>query len=262
MNTIELKDDDPITFGVNDANFQQNFALITFVYPEKQMKKKLLNDISKFIVYFVNKKFNEVISSVVAEYNIQITNEIDNLTSCFKDLNKDLKDSLLFSTSNTEAQRLFNFNDFKEILESLEFNDIVYNDQHIHGIKIGGVFATIAEANNYSQEIKKKLEPNIDCFVGKVGIWGPFNPASTNTIKDKTYDATRTKDVQYDQIMSGYAENTLQKDNFLMQQNDLEISKGRESELLKKIEEKKKSEEEKKKLEDKIKLLREQRKRK
>lgn len=233
--TAQLNPDDPITFEESSSDYCQNYVLVTFVYPEQQIKKKLMNDLAKFVVYSINKKISESFNSVLKELNIHITNKIDRLTENFKEINKDLKDSLLFNTENFNSHKI-NYLEYKDLIDSLII-DNYENPSHIHGIKIRGVFSTISEANKYAQDIKKIVEPNIDCLVGNVGHWCIFNPQSLEKIKHKTYDADQNPKVNFNQIMDGYNDNLQQKDNFLLQQEEEKnILKQREEKLLKKSE--------------------------
>ncbi len=252
----KLIEDDIIYFEETSSKYSQAYCVVSFVSPEPAIKRKLVNDMSKFVFYLINRKIKEVTDSVVKELNLFISNMIDNQTENMNELNRDLKQSLLFDESllveRYYSNYMFSSTELSEILSEISFDTVSFNEQcPIFGIKVHGVYATVNEANTFAQEFKKKIEPNVSCFVGNVGHWCPFDPNEKN-IANKTYDATKNtnpdrQDVQFNTIVEGYNDNTILKDDFINQQQKSEFnSREKEKELMRK----------------KLDLLKQQRKRK
>ena len=245
-NEYKLIEDDIIYFEETKTNYKESFCIISFVSPETAIRKKLINDISKFIYYSLNNKINEISTSIIKELNIFITNKInDNVI--FKDLNEDLKKDLLFDVENITKKNYnkyqFSATEIGNIISTINFDPI--ESDTVYAINVHGVFSTIGEANKYAQDIKKNVNPNVTCYVGNVGYWCPFNPHVTSNILHKTYDAetntnSDTGNVQFNTIMDNYNDNACQKDNYLLQQKQYELdSENREKQLLKKKEQEK-----------------------
>jgi hypothetical protein len=59
----------------------------------------------------------------------------------------------------------------------------------VRGIKVRGVYDTIAEAKNRADQLKKKGD-KFDIFIGQVGCWCPWSP-NPEDIADSTYAETK-----------------------------------------------------------------------
>jgi hypothetical protein len=75
----------------------------------------------------------------------------------------------------------------------------------IRGVKIRGVFDTIAEAKNRADFLKRKGD-KFDIFIAQVGCWCPWSP-NPHDIDDQEYAET-----QLNTFMKKYKENLAYKD--------------------------------------------------
>lgn len=246
---MSLIRDDKVYFEESNSSYPQNYCIISFISPEASIKKKLINDISKFLYFELKKKINEIVTSMLNEMNIYIKNIIDDQTSMFKDLNNELKRELQFNVESSSKKYIdeyqFTNSELYDIISEIKFDDI--QSDNVYGIKVCGVFATLQEANKYAIDSKKKYEPNVNRFVHHIGCWCPFDPFE-KCIKDKTYDATENTnprtagEVQFNSIVESYNDNVQQKDNFLLQQKQYETNtEDIENKLKKEMNEKLKS---------------------
>lgn len=211
MERIDLLDEDePIP--------QQKFVCISFISPEKIIKKKEDFYLEKFLEnYQLNKslqKFNEFINYISVSYNIDI-NELNKEYEEFVESQKntftnDFKDDYKTFMDKNEEQLLYEFNKQNNFETS------------VRGVKIRGVFPTEEEAQEHVKKIRG-FDTNHDVYVGNVGLWLPFDP-----------DAYKTGKVEYleDQL------NNLMKEKHLNEQKvKEEFEKRKKEDKLKAIQE-------------------------
>lgn len=157
----------------------QKHCCISFVSPETIIKQKNEFLFEKFIQqYDSNKsleKYNNFLKYVSYKYNM----EYDDLIKEFKSFIEEEKKNLLNTTMYDDYA---NFMDLQgEKLEE-DFTKLYKFQTNTRGIKIRGSFSTEEEANNRARMLHK-VDPNHDIYVGKVGVWMPFNPDAYKTGK-------------------------------------------------------------------------------
>lgn len=246
MNNSELLIDDDVKFSETNSHFKQNYCLISFISPNEEIDKKLISDIFSFMFYELNKKIKEIAYVAISEFNIVINSFIDQdlqfelSSSEISDLKKELIFNIETDQNTFFRENMFNKEQITKILESIDFT--THNKQsNIHGIKVRGIFTNLKDADDYAIKVRES-ENKIHCFVGSVGHWCPTDPKGTS-INHKTYNADKNNmsdsNIEYDNIMHGYEDNNIQKDNFLNAEKKTKTNfLSEEEELRKKTKEK------------------------
>lgn len=164
-----LEEDKPIS--------SQKFVCVSFVSPEKILKKKEIFFFEEFLKKWdFNKsmeKFVQFLNFVSYKYNISF----DDLANDYKEFVKEEKEELLKSTMDDDFKTFLDKNE--EELEK-SFN-IANNFQTCaRGLKIRGSYPTMEEAELRCKMLRE-IDPSHDVFVGPVGLWMPWDPEAYKT---------------------------------------------------------------------------------
>merc|ERR1712151_511417 len=121
----------------------QNYVCLSFISPENVLKNKELYKMGKFLKHLVKEK------------NINLEESFIN------DLDEKYKD-YLFSKEQSIEDEFYKLHDFKTT---------------VRGVKVRGVYDTLAEAKIKATKLQK-MDKNFNVFVGQVGFWLPWDPES------------------------------------------------------------------------------------
>jgi hypothetical protein len=167
---IDLCDEDPPIAG-------QKFACISFISPEKIIKKKELFLFEKFIDGWdftkSMDKFMDFIHFVSYKYNIKV----ESLNEDFIEFVKEEKAKL---TTNTLEDDFKNFLDKKEDELNTQFQKEHAFQTSTRGLKVRGVFPTQEEAEIHCKHVRE-YDANHDIYVGPIGMWIPWDPDAYKT---------------------------------------------------------------------------------
>jgi len=169
---VDLLDEDTPIAG-------QKFACMSFVSPEKILKKRETYLFEKFVEQWdLSKsmsKFGDFLNFIAYKYNLSI----ETLTADFNEFTKEEEVRLKADASVVE-------NDYKNFMDKNEdrLNE-KFNRDHafqtsVRGLKLRGVFGTQDEAEARCKKLRE-VDPNHDIFVGPVGIWIPWDPEAYKT---------------------------------------------------------------------------------
>lgn len=168
---IDLCDEDASIAG-------QKFACISFISPEKILKKRELylfqcfvrqwdmsKSMSKFFdfIHFLSYKYNLNVEDVIKDYNEFIREEEDKIKQ-----DSAIEDDYHLYISKNEDELNAKFN-----------RDHAFQTS-VRGLKIRGVFGTQEEAEDKCKKLRES-DPNHDIFVGPVGMWIPWDPDAYKT---------------------------------------------------------------------------------
>lgn len=171
MINVDLLDEDkPIA--------QQKYVCLSFVSPEKIIKKKEEFFFEKFLeTYDLNKsmsKFVQFVNYISYKYNINTDELLQEYESFIKSenlqLSKDLPDDYKNYIDKNEDELEKTFSKENSFQTS------------VRGLKVRGVFPTQEEAELRCKMIRQ-VDQNHDVYVGPVGIWIPFHPDAYKTGK-------------------------------------------------------------------------------
>lgn len=167
---IDLCDEDPPIAG-------QKFACISFVSPEKILKKREIFMFEQFLkqwdfskcmeksldfLNFISYKYDLKVNDVIADFNEFVKEEETKLRAVGVD------------------------DDFKTFMDKNEdklgeqFNRAHAFQTSVRGMKLRGVFANQDEAEMKCKKIRE-VDPHHDIFVGPVGMWMPWDPDAYKT---------------------------------------------------------------------------------
>ena len=167
---VDLCDEDEPVAG-------QKFACISFVSPEKILKKREMYLFDTFVKQWdftkSMMKFNDFLQFIAYKYSL----DNDKLNADFQEYVKE-EDAKLKSESVEDDYKTFM--DINEDKLNEKFNRDHSFQTSVRGIKIRGSFGSQEEAEHRCTELRK-VDPNHDIFVGKVGVWMPWDPDAYKT---------------------------------------------------------------------------------
>lgn len=167
---IDLCDEDPPIAG-------QKFACLSFISPEKILKKREVFMFEEFLkqwdfkksmdkffdfIHFISFKHGLDVDTIMNDYTEFITEEGAKLKS--QGVEDDYK-NFLDKNEDSLTQKFQKANEFQT---------------SVRGLKIRGVFPSQEEAEMKCKKIRD-LDPNHDILVGPVGIWLPWDPDAYKT---------------------------------------------------------------------------------
>ena len=167
---IDLCDEDQAIAG-------QKFACLSFVSPEKILKKREVYLFDQFIKRWDFSKsmerYFEFIHFIAYKYSLKA----DTLIGDFNEFVKEESSKLQKSGIEDDYK---NFMDKEEDKLSEKFNKEHAFQTSVRGLKIRGVYGTQDEAENKSKQLREQ-DPSHDIFVGPVGTWLPWDPDAYKT---------------------------------------------------------------------------------
>jgi len=167
---IDLCDEDPPIAG-------QKFACISFISPEKILKKRELYVFEEFLKQWDFKKsmdkFFDFIHFIAFKYNLNVETLINDYTEFVKEEGIKLKENSVEDDYN-------NFLDKNEESLTEKFQKQNNFQTSVRGLKIRGSYNTQEEAELRCKKIRD-MDPNHDIFVGPVGVWVPWDPDAYKT---------------------------------------------------------------------------------
>tara|TARA_B110000967_G_scaffold210091_2_gene270523 strand:- start:3287 stop:4168 length:882 start_codon:yes stop_codon:yes gene_type:complete len=167
---IDLCDEDPSIAG-------QKFACLSFVSPDKILKKREVFLFDKFLKNWEftksMEKYFEFIHFISHKYSLNT----EGLINDYNEFVKEEAQNLLKSSVEDDYK---NFIDKEEDKLNQQFNKEHAFQTSVRGIKFRGAFGTQEEAENKSKQLREQ-DPNHDIFVGPVGTWLPWDPDAYKT---------------------------------------------------------------------------------
>jgi len=167
---VDLLDED-------DSMAGQKFACMSFISPEKVLKKRELYLFDQFVTQWdLSKsmsKFSDFISFISYKYNLKL----EDVIADFNDFTKDEEEKMKSMTVNDDYANFLDKNEDRLVEKFAKENSFQTSTR---GLKIRGVFATQEEAEMRCKKLRE-LDPNHDIYVGPVGIWIPWDPDAYKT---------------------------------------------------------------------------------
>jgi hypothetical protein len=169
-NYVDLLDEDKPISG-------QKFACISFLSPEKILKKKELFFFEEFVKKWdflkSMEKFQQFMNFISYKYKLNNQNIANDLENFVKEESSNLQ------TVNIEDDYK-NFIDANEEKLGNSFNNKYQYQTNVRGLKVRGVFPSQEEAEMKSKQLREQ-DPNHDVYVGQVGMWMPWDPEAYKT---------------------------------------------------------------------------------
>ena len=167
---VDLCDEDPPIAG-------QKFACMSFVSPEKILKKREVYLFNQFIKNWEFSKsmerYFEFIHFIAYKHNIKA----DILINDFNDFVKEESEKLKSSGIDDDYK---NFLDKQEDRLNEQFNREHAFQTSVRGLKIRGVYNTQDEAEDKCKKLREG-DSSHDIYVGPIGVWIPWDPDAYKT---------------------------------------------------------------------------------
>jgi hypothetical protein len=167
---VDLLDED-------DAVAGQKFACMSFISPEKVLKKRETFLFDQFVTQWdLSKsmsKFSDFINFISYKYNLKL----EDVISDFNDFTKEEEEKMKSMTVNDDYANFLDKNEDRLTEKFLKDNAFQTSTR---GLKIRGVFASQEEAEMRCKKLRE-VDPNHDIYVGPVGIWIPWDPDAYKT---------------------------------------------------------------------------------
>jgi hypothetical protein len=167
---VDLCDEDPPIAG-------QKFACMSFVSPDKILKKREVYLFNQFIKNWEFSKsmerYFEFIHFIAFKYSLKV----DTLINDFNEFVKEETDKLKKSGIDDDYK---NFLDKQEDKLNETFNREHAFQTSVRGLKVRGVYSTQDEAEERCKKMREH-DPNHDIYVGPVGVWVPWDPDAYKT---------------------------------------------------------------------------------
>jgi hypothetical protein len=161
----------------DDALAGQKFACMSFISPEKILKKRETFLFDQFVQQWdfskSMSKFSDFIQFISYKYNLKAEDVISDFTDFTKEEETRLK-------SMSVSDDFKNFLDKNEDRLNAQFQKENEFQTSTRGLKIRGVYANQEEAEMRCKKLREK-DPNHDIYVGPVGIWIPWDPDAYKT---------------------------------------------------------------------------------
>jgi hypothetical protein len=169
-NYIDLCDEDPTIAG-------QKFVCLSFVSPEKILKKRELYLFEQFLKQWDFKKsmdkFHDFIQFISYKYNLKADSLVNDYTEFIQEEGSKLRENSID-------------NDYKTFLDKNEeslterFQKANEFQTSVRGLKVRGTYNSQEEAELRCKKLRD-LDPSHDIFVGPVGVWMPWDPDAYKT---------------------------------------------------------------------------------
>ena len=167
---IDLCDEDQPIAG-------QKFACMSFISPEKILKKREVFLFDKFVKQWdfakSMEKYMEFLHFISYKYSLNQEDVIKDFSEFAKEEEIKLKESSI-------EEDYKNFIDKQEEKINELFNKNNKFQTSVRGLKVRGVFPTEEEAEMKCKKLRE-FDPNHDIFVGPVGMWIPWDPDAYKT---------------------------------------------------------------------------------
>ena len=167
---IDLCDEDAPLAG-------QKFACLSFVSPEKILKKRENYLFDQFVKQWdmakSMEKYFAFLQFMAYKYNLNV----ENVIADFNDFTKEEEAKIKADTVEDDYK---NFLDKNEERLNLQFQKDHAFQTSVRGLKVRGVFPSQEEAEMRCKKVRES-DPNHDIFVGPIGMWIPWDPDAYKT---------------------------------------------------------------------------------
>ena len=167
---IDLCDEDTPIAG-------QKFACMSFVSPEKILKKREVYLFDQFVKQWdftkSMAKYYDFLNFLAYKYTLKIEDISADFNEFVKEEGKKLQDASVEDDYKT-------FLDKQEDSLNEKFNRDHAFQTSIRGLKIRGVYSSQDEAEIRCKKLRES-DPNHDIYVGPVGMWIPWDPDAYKT---------------------------------------------------------------------------------
>jgi len=153
----------------------QNFVSLSFIMPEKILKKRDLFFFEQFVKMWditeARKEMLDFIHYIAYNYNLDIEDLLKQYGLFIKDTSTKYKKH----EKTTIQEDYATFIEANEERLQKEFDDENGFKTSVRGIKVRGVYSTLEQAQQKTAELRKS-DPDNNISIGEVGKWLAFDP--------------------------------------------------------------------------------------
>jgi hypothetical protein len=191
---------------------------VSFISPEKVIKNKEEFYFEKFVEWMDYEWKIKGLENFMAFLSKKYSVKIDDLLKDAQDFVAVRKDEVK-KTDIREQYQIFLLKNEKDL--ETEFTETVKFRTNVRGVKIRRVFANLEETQMYAKVLQRRY-PNDNIFVGKVGMWLPWDP-SEHLLHEVEY-----AEKELNELMRKYKENEVNREIFFEEEKSEKIRKQKE----------------------------------
>ena len=167
---VDLLEEDNVVSG-------QKFVCLSFVSPEKILKKKEIFIFDKFLKQYDLAKSLEKFTQFMSFLSFKYKLDFDKLTKDLQDFTEEEKDNL-YNLSLYDEYKTYVDNNEEKLDEEFAKENLFQTSTR--GLKVRGSYPSQQEAEIRCKMLRE-LDPYHDVFVGPVGTWVPWDPEAYKT---------------------------------------------------------------------------------
>jgi hypothetical protein len=167
---IDLCDEDPPVAG-------QKFACMSFISPEKVLKKREVYLFDQFVKRWDMTKSMAKFADFLAFLSYKYSLNHPEMMEAFEEFVKEEQETLKKDGIEDDYK---NFLDKHEDKINEQFQKENGFQTSVRGLKVRGVFPTQEEAEMKCKKLRE-ADPHHDIYVGPVGVWIPWDPDAYKT---------------------------------------------------------------------------------
>jgi hypothetical protein len=196
----------------------QRYCIVSFLSPEKVLLQKQQFFYKKFIEWldydWKMKGQEHFLAFLSKKYNLKVEDVLKDHAEFERVHKEEVKKTDIFDVYQT-----FLLKNEQTLQE--QFDSEVKFQTNVRGVKIRRSFATVEEAQQFAQVLRRKY-PKDNLFIGKVGAWLPWDP-SEHLMPEVDY-----AEKELNEIMRRYKENEVNKEIFFAEEREAAIQKQKE----------------------------------
>jgi hypothetical protein len=249
-----LRENPPLIVKCPNGQLQQNYGVISCIFPVERVKERFLFEGNRFLYHDVNKQIIDTTTQIARGINTQIDTTLAKKSESLRsatdpifhqvaDHLDQLRKSLQMSEEDETAKALRLYQIDKEeffhrfdTYKQMNFNQLEkeFNEQHgpessIYGVKVSGAYETLEDCTQLADQMAK-AEPAMDHFKFEIGKWIPLTP-DRELVLNQVEACSQLND-----MMGKLKENKAEKDDFFEKRKQDMIDKkdvSKESEIRK-----------------------------
>jgi hypothetical protein len=198
----------------------QNFCCMSFVSPEKVIRRKQMYLVKEFLKDLFTKHEDKVVPESSAESHQKLASEQREVIKKIRwdKFNRLFEEDFPYESVNDL------FDNYCVVNEDKVNNafDAENNFQtSVRGLKIRGTYDTRREAEVRAEVLRRK-DPNFNVFIGQVGYWLPWDPEASQV--DEQVD----QEQQLNELVKRYQENKERVDEEFQRRKEESLKKAKE----------------------------------
>jgi len=198
----------------------QNFCCMSFVSPEKVIRRKQMYLVKEFLKDLFTKHEDKVVPESSSESHQKLATEQREVIKKIRwdKFNRLFEEDFPYESVNDLFENYCVVNEEKVNNAFDTENDF---QTSVRGLKIRGTYDTRREAEVRAEVLRRK-DPNFNVFIGQVGYWLPWDPEASQV--DEQVD----QEQQLNELVKRYQENKERVDEEFQRRKEESLKKAKE----------------------------------